>query len=97
MDQFLSEYDAIISLSTAGEAPLLGKIENLDPSLMWTLTDLPVSNIPSFLSPNGMPFGLQIASRRYSDLLIIEIVKKLIKYEMVPSTNYALVDLDEII
>lgn len=97
MDQFLSQYDAIISLSTAGEAPILGGIESHDPSLMWTLTGLPALNVPAFLSPTAMPFGLQIAARRYSDLIIIEIVNKLVECEMIPSTNYPLVDLDKVI
>ena len=93
MDDFLSNYDAIISLSTAGQAPLLGSNEKIDPSLMWTLIGLPSVNVPAFMSPNDMPFGLQIAGRRYSDLLIISILEKLVEAEVAPSVNHPIVDL----
>lgn len=67
MDEFLSSYDALISLSTAGEAPLREERERPDPALIWTLTHLPVVSAPVFVSPKGLPYGLQIAARRYDD------------------------------
>jgi len=87
MDRFLEDYDTMISLSTAGEAPMLGEVENPDPGLMWTLTNLPALSVPAFISPTGMPFGLQIAARQYSDLLIIDLVKRLIEHEMIDPIN----------
>ena len=92
MDQFLGGYDVMISLSTAGEAPALGKIERPDPGLMWTLTNLPALSVPAFRSPDGMPFGLQIAARRYSDLLILDLVNRLIEYEMIPAVSNPVLD-----
>jgi len=87
MDRFLDGYDVMISLSTAGEAPILGEIERPDPGLMWTLTNLPALSVPAFRSPGGMPFGLQLAARRYSDLLILDFVRRLIEYKMIPAVS----------
>ena len=89
MDNLLSEYDAIISLSTAGEAPDRNVLENRDPALIWTLAHLPVVSIPTFKSPNGLPFGLQLVSRKYNDYLLFNLLdflknEKLIPYGCLP-------------
>lgn len=84
MDKFLSEYDAIISLSTAGEAPPRNIMENRDPALMWTLTHLPVVSVPMFKSPNGLPFGLQIAARKYNDYLLFNLIEYLREQKLIP-------------
>ena len=77
MDKFMQKYDALICLSTAGEAPDRGVLEKLDPALMWTLTHLPSINAPVFVSPNNLPFGLQITSRRYNDHLLMNLLTHL--------------------
>lgn len=71
MDEFMQDYDALICLSTAGEAPPRGVMEKPDASLMWTLTHLPSINAPIFKSPNDLPFGLQIVARKYNDYLLL--------------------------
>lgn len=71
MDSLLSEFDAGISLSTAGEAPKRGDAESDDPSLIWTLSHLPTISVPQFLSQNELPFGLQIFARKYNDYLLL--------------------------
>lgn len=70
MDGFFDNYDVLISLSTAGEAPLREETERPDPSLIWTMTHLPVVCAPVFKSPDGLPFGAQFASRKYNDRLL---------------------------
>lgn len=84
MDNMLTNYDAIISLSTAGEAPDRDKVENRDPALMWTLTHLPVVNVPMFKSPNGLPFGFQLASRKYNDYLLFNLLDYLKESKLIP-------------
>lgn len=74
MDDLLSNYDAIISLSTAGEAPMRNVLENRDPALIWTLTHLPVVSVPMFKSPNGLPFGFQLVARKYNDYLLFNLL-----------------------
>ena len=84
VDNFFDGYDIIISLSTAGEAPLRQETELPDPSLIWTMTHLPVISAPAFISPEGLPFGVQFAARKYNDLLLFRFTKYLRELELIP-------------
>lgn len=84
MDDFFDDHDIIISLSTAGEAPLREESEKPDPSLIYTLTHLPVVCSPLFISPGELPFGVQFAARKYNDLLLFRFTDYLRKSGMIP-------------
>ena len=86
METFFVDYDVLISLSTAGEAPLREEQELRDPSLIWTMTHLPVISAPVFTSPTGHPFGLQMAARRYNDRLLFTFANYLGAREFIPRT-----------
>jgi Asp-tRNA(Asn)/Glu-tRNA(Gln) amidotransferase A subunit family amidase len=74
----LSNYDFIITLSTAGIAPQFGTaIDKADTCLIWTMAGLPVVNVPAFFK-NGIPFGFQIISRKYTDYKILHFLEELI-------------------
>lgn len=87
MDSFFHDFDTLISLSTAGEAPLREVTELPDPSLMWTLTHLPAVNVPLFQSPSGLPFGLQVAARKYNDYLLFQFLDYLQKQGLILSKS----------
>lgn len=93
MDNFFKDYDVLLSLSTAGEAPLRNEIEHPDPALMWTLTHLPVVSAPVFTSPTRKPFGLQIAARKYNDLLLFSFVDHLRSSGLIPESCYPKLEL----
>lgn len=84
MDEFMKDFDVIVSLSTAGEAPPRDKVELPDSALMWTLSHLPVVSVPMFTSPNGLPFGMQIAARKYNDYLLFNFVDYLRSLDLIP-------------
>lgn len=84
MDDFMLKYDVIFCLSTAGEAPLRQETERPDPALIWTLTHLPVVSAPVCVSPQGLPFGIQFASRRYNDLLLFKFIRILNECRLIP-------------
>lgn len=84
MDNFFDNYDIIVSLSTAGEAPDRNETEKPDPSLIWTLSHLPVISAPVFISPNGLPFGIQFAARKYNDLLLFRFLDKIYEDGLLP-------------
>jgi Asp-tRNA(Asn)/Glu-tRNA(Gln) amidotransferase A subunit family amidase len=84
MDEFFKKYDALISLSTAGEAPLRNETERPDPALIWTMTHLPVISAPVFISPNDLPFGVQLVARRYNDLLLFSFAEYLLSMGLIP-------------
>ncbi len=90
MDDFLKDYDAVLSLSTSGEAPDRGVFEKPDSGLIWTLTHLPVVSVPLFYSPNNLAFGLQLTSRRYNDLLLFNLINHLVGLEVIPRCSQML-------
>lgn len=87
LDSFLINYDTMVSLSTAGEAPPRHNRESPDPALMWTMTHLPVISVPAFISPNGLPFGMQIVSRKYNDYLLFKFIKYLRSKNIIPAAT----------
>ena len=87
MDNFFSSYDILISLSTAGEAPLRGEVEKKDTALMWTLAHLPVVSAPVFKSPSNLPFGVQIVARKYNDLLLFDFIQYMAEKNFMPRTG----------
>jgi Asp-tRNA(Asn)/Glu-tRNA(Gln) amidotransferase A subunit family amidase len=84
MDRFFRDFDILVSLATAGEAPPREEAERPDPALMWTMTHLPVLCAPVFTSPQGLPFGVQIAARRYNDLLLFRFTRDLRSAGLLP-------------
>jgi Asp-tRNA(Asn)/Glu-tRNA(Gln) amidotransferase A subunit family amidase len=71
LDALFGNYDILLSLSTAGQAPLRDVDEKDDPCLIWTLCGVPVMGVPQFKGPAGLPFGLQVVARRYNDPLLL--------------------------
>ncbi|MFH0780864.1 MAG: amidase [Pseudomonadota bacterium] len=69
MDIFFTENcDIMLDLSTGGEALRgINSVDRPDNCLIWTLGGLPVVNVPVFVGPNGLPFGIQVIGRRYND------------------------------
>ncbi len=85
MDEYFNEFDILISLSTAGEAPLREVTELPDPALMWTMTHLPVVSVPQFTSPSNMPFGMQVVARKYNDYLLFEFLEYIQTLKFIPN------------
>jgi Asp-tRNA(Asn)/Glu-tRNA(Gln) amidotransferase A subunit family amidase len=85
MDEIFGDCDILVSLSTAGEAPHRDEVEMPDPALMWTLTYLPVISAPVFTSPQGLPFGVQVAARRYNDLQLFRFADHLRSAGLIPT------------
>lgn len=64
-------FDLVLTPSTAGEAPLIGVKEKPDTCLIWSFLGLPALSMPAFVSPSGMPFGLQLVAERYDDFKLL--------------------------
>ena len=76
--------DFLIHYSSNGSAPLSEPDVNQDINLLWTLTWLPVINIPKFLCPQGLPFGMQIIGPRYSDYRMFDFLQQLVNTRIAP-------------
>ena len=59
---FFNDFDAIITPSAPGEAPLFSAGNTGNPifSTVWTLCGLPCLNMPVLMSENDMPIGVQL-------------------------------------
>jgi len=68
LGEVFQEYDAILTPSTAGEAPVgLDKTGSPAFCTLWTLCGVPAINLPVLQGPNGMPLGVQLVGPRYDD------------------------------
>lgn len=85
LDQLFEPYDMILSLGTSSSAPLRGNAELPDPALTWTLGHIPVVAAPAFRCPKGLPFSVQIISRRWNDYLLLQGIETLIARGILPS------------
>lgn len=61
LNEFFIDYDAILTPSSTGEAPLANAGTG-DPVFctLWTLAGLPCLNLPMLVGSNGLPIGLQM-------------------------------------
>ncbi len=86
-EQMFDEYDVLITLSTAGVAPAFGTaIDPPDTCLIWTMCGLPTMNIPLFMH-EGMPHGLQVVSRKYTDYKLIDFVNEMVAKNLFPKMS----------
>ena len=77
-DSLFQPYDFVISLGTSSSAPLRHEVEIPDPSLIWTLCQLPSVAAPTDRCPAGRPFGIQVVSRKYDDYRLLQAVETMI-------------------
>ena len=89
MDGFARGFDVLLTLSTAGGAPLRHVEERPDSALMWTLAQLPAVSAPVFRCPQGLPFGLQIVARRYNDPLLLNFIDEAVQRGLLPACGFA--------
>jgi Asp-tRNA(Asn)/Glu-tRNA(Gln) amidotransferase A subunit family amidase len=87
LDLVLSEFDAVITLSTTQTAPLRGEFPSVDPSLIWTFTGIPAAAFPLELSSSSLPIGAQIIGRRWDDFRVIALLEKLALSGAIPSRS----------
>ncbi|NPV91583.1 MAG: amidase [Firmicutes bacterium] len=90
LDGLFGGYDIILTLSTGGEAPRgLTSPDRPDSCLIWTLCGVPAINLPVFRGPKRLPFGAQVVARRYNDILLLRMVKKLQEMGYVDDVGYS--------
>jgi len=72
------DVNAIVCLSAAGEAPLGLRTPDLaDTCKIWTYLGMPSLSIPVMTGANGLPIGLQIVGRKYSDYAVLDIASRI--------------------
>lgn len=75
--QFFLDFDAILTASATGEAPLASKGGTGDPicSTIWTLAGLPCLSLPILVSGNGLPIGVQLVGNQEEDGRLLRTAK----------------------
>ena len=89
-DALLDAFDVLLTPCVNGEAPV-GLDYAGDPSFqsLWTILHVPTLTIPAGRGPNGMPVGIQLIARRYSDIELLNCASWLVDKA---STNGGAID-----
>jgi amidase len=79
LDQILDSFDILLAPCVNGEAPV-GLAYAGDPSFqgLWTLLHVPTLSVPAIRGPNGMPVGIQVIARRFSDYSLLNCAQWLV-------------------
>ena len=81
LDEFLLEYDAILTPSTTGEAPI-GLESTGSPVFCtpWSLCGVPSITVPILQGANGMPIGVQLTAAKGDDARLLRTANWLGRY-----------------
>ena len=71
LDDIFSEYDAILTASAPGEAPIGMATGNPIFCSTWSLLGTPAVSLPLLQGPNGLPIGVQLIGRRGNDARLL--------------------------
>jgi Asp-tRNA(Asn)/Glu-tRNA(Gln) amidotransferase A subunit family amidase len=71
LDELFNEYDAILTASAPGEAPIGTATGNPIFCSLWTYLGTPAVSLPLLEGPNGMPIGVQLVGRRGNDARLL--------------------------
>lgn len=71
LDDIFNEYDAILTASAPGEAPVGVATGNPVFCSLWTYLGTPAVSLPLLEGPNGLPIGIQLIGRRGNDARLL--------------------------
>jgi Asp-tRNA(Asn)/Glu-tRNA(Gln) amidotransferase A subunit family amidase len=73
LEQVFDHYDAILTPSASGTAPLRSQQSTGSPMFctLWTLTGMPALSVPLMKGANGLPIGVQLVGRRNDDARLL--------------------------
>lgn len=79
---FFKDYDAVITLGAAGEAPLISAGGTGDPVFctIWTISGLPSVTLPILVGANNMPIGVQLVGAAEEDDRLMRTANWLLKF-----------------
>lgn len=80
VDEIFNEYDAILTASAPGEAPVGTATGNPIFCSLWTFLGTPAVSLPLLEGPNGMPIGVQLVGRRGNDARLLRTARWLSRH-----------------
>ena len=93
-NDYISSFDAVITLATTSTAPFRNKKESVDPSLIWTLAGAPSITVPAGYDANNLPFGIQFIAAKYKDYNLISVINHLAENGLIHSRALPIALLD---
>ncbi|MFP6744652.1 MAG: amidase family protein, partial [Alphaproteobacteria bacterium] len=80
LNEIFSEYDAILTPTAPGEAPVgLDSTGDASFCTIWTLCGTPALSLPLLQGPNNMPLGAQLVSYRGDDARLFRTARWLVE------------------
>ncbi len=76
-DALAGAYDAVLTPSAKGEAPVGRHPGEAVFNRMWTLLHVPCVNIPGHRGPNGLPVGVTLTAPRFQDRALLALAAAL--------------------
>ena len=67
LNEYFVDYDALLTPSAPGEAPVMAATGDPAFCTIWTLCGTPALNLPVLQGPGGMPLGAQLVGARGDD------------------------------
>ncbi len=80
LDEVFNEYDAILTSSSPGEAPIGTATGNPIFCSLWTYLGTPAVSLPLLIGPNGLPVGVQLIGRRGNDARLLRTARWLSRH-----------------
>lgn len=74
-DRWASDFDAILTLPTPGEAPSVETTGDPRFCTRWTLVGAPALTLPTGSGPTGLPLGTQLVGHRGADADLIAVAR----------------------
>ena len=72
-DRLAKDFDAVLTPSAPGEAPLGRQPGNPVFNMMWTLLHVPCVNLPGGTGETGLPVGVTLTAARFKDRQLLKI------------------------
>lgn len=79
LDKILNDYDFLIDLSAADEAPHQTSSEPSDHALIYTMSRVPAISLPMLAGTNNLPVGVQVIGPRFSDTKLLQFSRYLME------------------
>jgi Asp-tRNA(Asn)/Glu-tRNA(Gln) amidotransferase A subunit family amidase len=80
LDDIFNEFDAIVTASAPGEAPVGTATGNPIFCSTWTYLGTPSVSLPLLQGPHGLPIGVQVIGRRGNDARLLRTARWLAGY-----------------
>lgn len=77
-EAYYQDYDILLTLATADEAPIgLTTPDIPDSNLIWTFLGMPSVSIPALKGKNALPIGVLAVAKKYDDYRLLEFAEEL--------------------